>query len=161
MIPVWEGGVVVLFAHTHTQTRGAKTAMALALGQPGLVQDVIAVDNAPVDAVLSTDFAKYVRGMKKVEDANVSSQKEADRIFAEFEEVGVFFPPPSLSLYCLFCSSFSFPPSLPTGRRFLGGFPSSRCVPPLMKEANKKDMETFGYTKSNRNNKILTQTKIH
>lgn len=120
MIPVWEGGVVVLFAHTHTQTRGAKTAMALALGQPGLVQDVIAVDNAPVDAVLSTDFAKYVRGMKKVEDANVSSQKEADRIFAEFEEVGVFFPlPPSLCTVYFVLLSPSPPPS-PQDDAFLG-----------------------------------------
>lgn len=67
--------------------RGAKTAMALALRSPSMIKDVVSVDNAPVDAILSTDFAKYVRGMKKVEEANVSSQKEADKIFSEFEEV--------------------------------------------------------------------------
>lgn len=69
------------------RNRGAKTAMTLALRSPSMVRDVVAVDNAPVDAILSTDFAKYVRGMKKVEDAGVSSQREADAIMAEFEEV--------------------------------------------------------------------------
>lgn len=61
--------------------------MTLALRSPGMVKDLVAVDNAPVDAILSTDFAKYVRGMKKVEAAGVSSQREADAIMAEFEEV--------------------------------------------------------------------------
>lgn len=67
--------------------RGAKTAMALALRSPSMIKDIVSVDNAPIDAILSTDFAKYVRGMKKVEEANVTSQKEADQIFSEFEEV--------------------------------------------------------------------------
>lgn len=61
--------------------------MTLALRSPGMVKDLVAVDNAPVDAILSTDFAKYVRGMKKVEAAGVSSQKEADAIMSEFEDV--------------------------------------------------------------------------
>ncbi|ROW08875.1 hypothetical protein VMCG_02801 [Cytospora schulzeri] len=65
---------------------GAKAAMTLALRSPRLVKDVVAVDNAPVDAILSTDFAKYVRNMKKIEDANVTSLKEADAIMAEVEE---------------------------------------------------------------------------
>lgn len=64
--------------------------MALALRSPSMIKDIVSVDNAPVDAILSTDFVKYVRGMKKVEDANVTSQKEADQIFAEFEEVGFY-----------------------------------------------------------------------
>ncbi|KAK2602647.1 hypothetical protein N8I77_009162 [Diaporthe amygdali] len=65
---------------------GAKTAMTLALRSPGMVKDIVSVDNAPVDAILSTDFAKYVRGMKKIEDAGVTTQKAADAIMAEFEE---------------------------------------------------------------------------
>ncbi|KUI58874.1 hypothetical protein VP1G_06120 [Cytospora mali] len=65
---------------------GAKAAMTLALRSPELVKDIIAVDNAPVDAVLGTDFAKYVRNMKKIEEADVSSLKEADAIMAEVEE---------------------------------------------------------------------------
>lgn len=67
---------------------GAKAAMALALRSPGLVRDVVAVDNAPVDAALGTDFGKYIRAMKRVEAAGVTSQKEADAIMAEVEEVG-------------------------------------------------------------------------
>ncbi|KAF3760226.1 alpha/beta-hydrolase [Cryphonectria parasitica EP155] len=65
---------------------GAKAAMTLALRSPRMVKDIVAVDNAPVDAILSTDFAKYVRGLKKIEDAGVTSQRQADEILAEFEE---------------------------------------------------------------------------
>lgn len=69
------------------QKRGAKTAMALALESPRKIKDIVSVDNAPVDAILSTDFAKYVRAMKRIEDSNVSSQRQADEILAEVEEV--------------------------------------------------------------------------
>jgi hypothetical protein len=61
--------------------------MTLALRSPAMVKDIVSVDNAPIDAVLSTDFAKYVRGMKKIEDAGVTTQKAADAILAEYEEV--------------------------------------------------------------------------
>lgn len=61
--------------------------MTLALRSPAMVKDIVSVDNAPIDAILSTDFAKYVRGMKKIEDAGVTTQKAADAIMAEFEEV--------------------------------------------------------------------------
>lgn len=65
---------------------GAKTAMTLALRSPELVRDLVSVDNAPVDATLSQDFARYVKAMKKIEDAGVSRQSEADKILAEYEE---------------------------------------------------------------------------
>lgn len=68
--------------------------MALALRSPHMIKDIVSVDNAPVDAVLSTDFAKYVRAMKKIEDAGVKSQKEADEILAESEEVCLSLPVP-------------------------------------------------------------------
>ncbi|KAF4974004.1 hypothetical protein FZEAL_9048 [Fusarium zealandicum] len=65
---------------------GAKTSMALALRSPDLVADVVAVDNAPVDVTLSRDFAEYVRGMKRIQEAQVTRQSEADEILREYEE---------------------------------------------------------------------------
>ncbi|KAF7544978.1 hypothetical protein G7Z17_g9545 [Cylindrodendrum hubeiense] len=65
---------------------GAKTSMTLALRSPELVTDIVAVDNAPVDATLSRDFAEYIRSMKKIQDANISRQTEADAILSEYEK---------------------------------------------------------------------------
>lgn len=59
--------------------------MTLALASPTLIKDLISVDNAPVDAILSTDFAKYVRAMQQVDAADVSSIRAADNILAEVE----------------------------------------------------------------------------
>jgi len=69
--------------------------MTLALGSPDMVQDVIVVDNAPVDAAIGSDFARYIRGMKKIDEANVTRQSEADDILRDFEDVGHIwiFPP--------------------------------------------------------------------
>lgn len=70
--------------------RGAKAAMAVALRGKVPIASLIPVDNAPVDAALKSDFGKYVQGMRKVADANVQKQSEADAILAEFESnVGV------------------------------------------------------------------------
>ncbi|KAF4964122.1 hypothetical protein FSARC_7952 [Fusarium sarcochroum] len=65
---------------------GAKTSMVLALRSPDLVADIVAVDNAPVDVTLSRDFAEYVRAMKKIQEANVTRQAEADNILGEYEK---------------------------------------------------------------------------
>ncbi|KAK4164879.1 Alpha/Beta hydrolase protein [Cladorrhinum sp. PSN259] len=65
---------------------GAKTAMALALSSPDLVQNIISVDNAPVDARLESDFARYIQGMKKIDEANVTRQAEADQILQPYEK---------------------------------------------------------------------------
>jgi pimeloyl-ACP methyl ester carboxylesterase len=46
---------------------------------------MIAVDNAPVDAALQSDFARYIQGMKKVDEAGVTRQAEADKILADYE----------------------------------------------------------------------------
>jgi pimeloyl-ACP methyl ester carboxylesterase len=67
--------------------RGAKTAMTLALQSPDLVESLVAVDNAPVDAALTSDFAKYIQGMQKIQAANVTRQVEADEILRNYEEV--------------------------------------------------------------------------
>lgn len=61
--------------------------MTLALSSPDLVSDIVAVDNAPADKTLSRDFAEYVRGMKKIQQAEVTRQGDADKILQEFEKV--------------------------------------------------------------------------
>jgi pimeloyl-ACP methyl ester carboxylesterase len=61
--------------------------MTLALRSPELVANIVSVDNAPADKVLSRDFAEYVRGMKRIQEANITRQAEADKILEEYEEV--------------------------------------------------------------------------
>lgn len=61
--------------------------MALALKKSDDVADIVAVDNAPVDALLSSDFPSYIRGMKKVDRSNVTKLAEADKILEEVEKV--------------------------------------------------------------------------
>lgn len=77
------------YKHDHwlISLRGAKTAMAVALRSPETVAKVVAVDNAPTDTMLSSSFATYVRGMKKIQEANVTRQSEADAILKDYEEV--------------------------------------------------------------------------
>jgi pimeloyl-ACP methyl ester carboxylesterase len=66
---------------------GAKTVMTMALRNPDCCANIIAVDNAPVDAALASDFPRYVEGMRKVEEARVKSQKEADAILEPYAKV--------------------------------------------------------------------------
>lgn len=65
---------------------GAKTAMAVALRRRVPIASLIPVDNAPVDAALKSDFGKYVQGMRKVEEARVKKQSEADAILQAYED---------------------------------------------------------------------------
>ncbi|KAK3359257.1 Alpha/Beta hydrolase protein [Lasiosphaeria hispida] len=65
---------------------GAKTAMTLALREPDLIANLVAVDNAPIDARLESDFARYIQGMKKIDAADVTRQAEADKILEPYEE---------------------------------------------------------------------------
>lgn len=69
--------------------RGAKTAMTLALQSPDIVNDIISVDNAPLDAALLSNFGKYIQGMRKIEEAGVIRQAEADKILKDYEEVSI------------------------------------------------------------------------
>ncbi|KAF1346754.1 Alpha/Beta hydrolase protein [Delphinella strobiligena] len=64
---------------------GAKTAMVVALRARTKIANLVSVDNAPVDAALKSDFAKYIQGMRKIEDSHVTKQSEADAILAEYE----------------------------------------------------------------------------
>lgn len=79
---------------------GAKTVMTMALKDPNCCANIIAVDNAPVDAALASDFPRYVEGMRRVEDAKVTSQKEADGILQPFAKVRDRFLPVNISQYC-------------------------------------------------------------
>ncbi|EMD67680.1 hypothetical protein COCSADRAFT_291911 [Bipolaris sorokiniana ND90Pr] len=63
---------------------GAKTIMAMALRNPDCCANIIPVDNAPVDAALSSDFPKYAEGMQAVEKAQPKSQKEADKVMEPY-----------------------------------------------------------------------------
>lgn len=65
---------------------GAKTAMAVALRKKTPIGSLISVDNAPVDAALHSGFAKYVKGMKRIEEAGFKKQSEADAVLKEYEE---------------------------------------------------------------------------
>ncbi len=61
--------------------------MTLALRSPDAVANIVAVDNAPVDAALRNDFAHYIRGMEKIQSAGITRQAEADQILQKYEEV--------------------------------------------------------------------------
>ncbi|CAK7212248.1 hypothetical protein SEUCBS140593_001440 [Sporothrix eucalyptigena] len=65
---------------------GAKTAMVMALKTPDILRDIVAVDNAPIDAALLSDFGNYVRGMKEIDRAHVNRQAQADKILQPFEK---------------------------------------------------------------------------
>ncbi|CAG8959368.1 hypothetical protein HYFRA_00001266 [Hymenoscyphus fraxineus] len=85
---------VASFINTHAlknptligHSMGAKTAMALALQSPDLISDIVSVDNAPIDAALLSSFGKYIQGMRRIEEAGVTKQSEADAILKEYEE---------------------------------------------------------------------------
>lgn len=61
--------------------------MTLALRSPDAISDIISVDNAPMDAALLSEFGRYVQGMKKIEEAKVTKQAEADNILKDYEDV--------------------------------------------------------------------------
>jgi len=61
--------------------------MVVALRSSHSIGALIPVDNAPVDATLKSDFSKYVRGLRNVEEAKVTKSAEADDILRKFEEV--------------------------------------------------------------------------
>jgi pimeloyl-ACP methyl ester carboxylesterase len=63
---------------------GAKTVMTMALRNPDCCANIIPVDNAPVDAALSSDFPKYAEGMQRVEQAKPKSQRAADEVLQPY-----------------------------------------------------------------------------
>lgn len=69
---------------------GAKAVMAVALRDSARVEALVSIDNAPVDAALASDFGTYVTGMRKVEEAGVRKQSDADEILQGYVEVRAF-----------------------------------------------------------------------
>lgn len=65
--------------------------MTMALRSRVQLKALVSVDNAPVEAVLNSDFEKYFRGLQEVEKAKVSNQIEADEILRSYEEVCCLF----------------------------------------------------------------------
>jgi hypothetical protein len=63
--------------------------MTLALRTPQLIESIVSVDNAPLDAALLGDFAKYIQGMRKIEESEVTRQAEADKILQDYEEASL------------------------------------------------------------------------
>ena len=61
--------------------------MVIALQSPNSVSALIPIDNAPVNAPLRSDFAKYVRGMEEIERQKVTKTSDADKILRDYEEV--------------------------------------------------------------------------
>lgn len=61
--------------------------MAVALRRPDLLQNFIAVDNAPIEAALSSNFGGYIQAMRRIEASNCKKQGEADAILKEYEPV--------------------------------------------------------------------------
>ena len=61
--------------------------MTVALKSPNLIKALVSVDNAPVDAHLSSDFHRYVKGLQVVEEKRVQKQVEADDILTTYEKV--------------------------------------------------------------------------
>lgn len=61
--------------------------MAHALAEPDSLEKLISVDMSPAKGAISAEFARYIDGMRKVQEARVSSKKEADAILVPYEEV--------------------------------------------------------------------------
>lgn len=58
--------------------------MTVALHSPALIANLVAVDNAPVDANFKSDFGSYVRGMRKIDEARVKRLGEADALLQPY-----------------------------------------------------------------------------
>lgn len=63
--------------------------MTHALSEPDSISKLIVIDISPAKGAISPEFAKYVTGMREVNEARVSSKKEGDHILQSYEEVRV------------------------------------------------------------------------
>jgi len=56
---------------------------------PNTLSNLIVVDIAPSSAAsLSKEFAGYFEGMRKIEEAQITTRQDAQTILAEYEKVG-------------------------------------------------------------------------
>ncbi|EIN03941.1 alpha/beta-hydrolase [Punctularia strigosozonata HHB-11173 SS5] len=77
---------------------GGKAAMAVALSDalpPGLLEHLIIVDIAPSKGSLSPEFQRYIEVMHQIEQAHISTRKEADQMMKSVE------PDPSVRAFLL------------------------------------------------------------
>ncbi|KAK9377297.1 Alpha/Beta hydrolase protein [Lipomyces chichibuensis] len=65
---------------------GAKTAMAVALRRPDIVDSMIAVDNAPIDAALGSDIPKYVQALRHIDRMGLRSIKDSFEVLGKYEQ---------------------------------------------------------------------------
>ena len=68
--------------------------MTVALRSPKLVEALISVDNAPIDAHLKSDFHQYIRGLQAIDEKYFRRQAEADEILKGYVEVSDKIPNP-------------------------------------------------------------------
>ena len=59
--------------------------MTLALKSPSLIENLIPVDNAPLDAALLSSFGTYIRGMKALASTPITKQSEALSFLEPYE----------------------------------------------------------------------------
>ncbi|KAM0787325.1 hypothetical protein ACM66B_007098 [Microbotryomycetes sp. NB124-2] len=72
---------VTLLGHS----MGGKVAMALALAPHKAIERLVVVDIAPGSGKISPEFRTYLDTMRRIQDANVKSRKEADEILQSVE----------------------------------------------------------------------------
>ena len=73
-----------------TRVRGGKVAMSVALSPElpsNLLSHLIVADIAPSRGPLSAEFTGYVEAMQKIEESNVKTRQEADRVLRPYEQV--------------------------------------------------------------------------
>ena len=70
--------------------------MTVGLRSRNRLSALISIDNAPVDAVLKSEFAKYIQGMREIEEAKIDKVSEADTIMKVYEDVSTRIIHPSL-----------------------------------------------------------------
>lgn len=75
--------------------------MTLALHNADIVSNIVAVDNGPIALPIPNDFKKYMEGLAEVEQAQVPTHAEGERILAKLKR--------QVKSFSFFPSSFSQP----------------------------------------------------
>lgn len=73
----------MLRTHVDMTSRGAKTALTLALHSPNLIANLVAIDNCPIELPLTPDFPEYIQTMARVEAAQAKTHSEADQLMKD------------------------------------------------------------------------------
>ncbi|KAF8912313.1 Alpha/Beta hydrolase protein [Mucidula mucida] len=65
---------------------GGKVAMSVALSDPSKLSNLIVVDIAPSKGKMSSEFHQYVQAMRRIEELQLKSRKEASYVLHEIEK---------------------------------------------------------------------------